>query len=157
MSSLIFVVAMAAQTASSTTVSQPSPAPPPATTSGQSTARGTTTYVDLEAGAGYSTNPALSIINAKGAAFGRLAAHAVHTRISERTTTVLTGFAQGQFYSNGQSSQKTFDLSARHDARVTEKLRIFGDASLGYDEGGQFDNRVFVPPVVPLPPGSIQS
>ena len=153
----LVAVALAAQaTTAQPSAAPPSSAPSAATASAEPVSRGTTTYVDLEAGAGYSTNPSLSIVNPKGAAFGRLSARAVHTRISDRTTTVLTGFVQGQFYSNGQNSQKTVNVSASHDARVNEKLRVFGDASLGYDEGGQFDNRVFSAPVVPLPPGVIQ-
>lgn len=156
--SALVAVALAAQA----TTSQ-APTPPPnsapsaaAVTGAEPISRGTVTYADLEAGAGYSTNPTLSTTDSKGAAFGRLSARAVHTRISDRTTTVLTGFVQGQFYSRGQSSQKTVNLSASHDARVSEKLRVFGDASFGYDEGGQYDNRVFSAPNVPLPPGVIQ-
>ncbi len=152
----LVAVALAAQaTTAQPSSAPPSSAPPAATSSAEPVSRGRTTYVDLEAGAGYSTNPS-SAVKSEGAAFGRLSARAVHTRISDRTTTVFTGFVQGQFYSSGQRSQKTLNLSASHDARVSEKLRVFGDASLGYDEGGQFDNRVFSAPDVPLPPGVIQ-
>lgn len=153
----LVAVALAAQaTTAQPSAAAPSSAPPAATSSADPVSRGRTTYIDLEAGAGYSTNPSLRVGNSKSAAFGRLSARAVHTRISDRTTTVLTGFVQGQFYSNGQNSQKTVNLTASHDARVNEKLRVFGDASFGYDEGGQFDNRVFAAPNVPLPPGVIQ-
>jgi hypothetical protein len=152
----LVAVALAAQATTVQPSPPPSSAPPAAASTAEPISRGTVTYVDLEAGAGYSTNPTLSITDAKGAAFGRLSARAVHTRITDRTTTVLTGFLQGQFYTRGQSSQKTVNLSASHDARVSEKLRVFGDASLGYDEGGQYDNRVFSAPNVPLPPGVIQ-
>ena len=156
MSALIVVAALAAQTTAPQPSSPPSSAPPASTASADPIARGTTTYVDLEAAAGYSTNPSFRITDADGAAFGRLAIRGVHTRVSERTTTVLTGFAQTSFYSRHQSSQQTFNLSASHDARVNERLRIFGDLGLGYDEGGQLDTRVLVLPNVPLPPGTIQ-
>lgn len=153
----LVAVALAAQaTIAQAPLRPPSSAPQAAASAAEPIARGTVTYVDLEGGVGYSTNPTLSITDAKGAAFGRLSARAVHTRISDRTTTVLTGFVQGQFYSRGQTSQKTVNLSASHDVRVSETLRVFGDASLGYDEGGQYDNRVFSAPNVPLPPGVIQ-
>jgi hypothetical protein len=142
----LVAVALAAQATTAQPSPPPSSAPPAAASTAEPISRGTVTYVDLEAGAGYSTNPTLSITNAKGAAFGRLSARAVHTRITDRTTTVLTGFLQGQFYTRGQTSQKTVNLSASHDARVSEKLRVFGDASVGYDEGGQYDNRVFSAP-----------
>lgn len=153
----LIAVALAAQaTTAQPSAVAPSSAPPASTSTADPVRRGSVTYVDLEAGAGYSTNPSLMITNPQGAAFGRLSARAVHTRVSERTTTILTGFVQGQFYSNNQSSQKTVNLTASHDARVNEKLRVFGDATFSYDEGGQFDNRVFGAPDVPLPPGVIQ-
>jgi hypothetical protein len=47
-------------------------------------------------------------------------------------------------------------LSARHDARVNEKLRVFGDVSFEYDQGGQLDTRILSLPDVPLPPGATQ-
>ena len=155
MSALIVVAALAAQ-ATAPQPSSPPSSPPASTASAEPIMRGATTYVDLEAGAGYSTNPNFRITDAEGAAFGRLAIRGVHTRVSERTTTVLTGFAQTSFYSRHQSSQQTIDLSASHDARVSERLRIFGDLGLGYDEGGQLDTRILVIPNVPLPPGAIQ-
>jgi hypothetical protein len=156
MSALIVVAALAAQASAPQTSPPPTSAPPAAALSDEPVTRGTLTYVDLEAGAGYSTNPNLSTIESDGAAFGRLSLNAVHTRLSERTTTVLSGFAQSVFYSNHLSSQQSLSLGASHDARVSEKLRVFGDLGLGYDEGGQLDTRVIGIPDVPLPPGTFQ-
>ena len=69
-----------------------------------------------------------------------VSAHAVHTRVSARTTTVLSAFGQETFYTNHYSSGLSLDLNARHSARVSEKLQIFGDADFAYDKGGQLDD-----------------
>jgi hypothetical protein len=149
MSALIIVAALAAQTAAPTTS-------PPTSTASEGPAVGTSTYVDLEGGAGYSTNPDFSLGDNTGSGFWRISAHAVHTRISTRTTTVLSGFAQNIFYTNHYGAQQSFDLNGRHDARVSEKLRVFGDADLSYDKGGQLDTRIIGVPNVPFPPGTVQ-
>lgn len=152
MGALIAVAALAAQ-ATGPASSAPVPSTPPADTSAASQA-GSITYVDLEGGVGYSTNPNLSFESNSGAAFGRLSVRAVHTRVSARTTTVLSGFAQAAFYSKTYGTQKSLDLNARHDAAVTEQLHIFGDLDLAYDQGGQLDTRILGTPQVPLPPGT---
>jgi hypothetical protein len=152
MGALIAAAALAAQATGSA-----SSAPPPTTSSADTSVAsqvGSITYVDLEGGAGYSTNPNLSFQSNSGAAFGRLSVHAVHTRVSARTTTVLSGFAQASVYSKTYGTQKSLDLNARHDAAVTEQLHIFGDVDFAYDQGGQLDTRILGTPQVPLPPGT---
>jgi hypothetical protein len=151
MSALIVVAALAAQ------VSAPSGAAPtgePA--AAQHPLTGSNSYVDLEAGAGYSTNPNFELGGNTGAGFGRISAHGVHTRVSVRTTTVLSAFAQGSFYARNYGAQPSLNLSARHDATVSESLHVFGDASFTYDQGGQLDTRILSLPDVPLPPGGTQ-
>lgn len=150
MGGLLLIGAAVAQVAA-----QPEQPPAPLGTTGQPITRGQSTYVDLEAGVGYATNPLLRFGSNTGAAFGRLSAHAVHTRISERTTTVLSAFAQNFFYTNHYGAQQSVELTGRHDARVNEKLRLFGDADLAYDKGGQLDTRINGLPNVPLPPGVV--
>ena len=151
MGTLLIISALAAQATAA-----PSPAPPASTTqASDSSALGASTYVDLEAGAGYGTNPNLRFGDHTGSGFGRLSAHAVHTRVSARTTTVFSGFAQETFYTNHYSSGLSLDLSARHSARVSEKLQIFGDADFAYDKGGQLDTRIIGVPNVPLAPGAV--
>lgn len=118
--------------------------------------RGSSTYVDLEAGAGYSTNSVLRLGGDTASAFGRLSAHAVHTRLSERTSTVISGFAQNTAYARRFGMQQSLNASARHDVRVTERLRLFGDVGAGYDKGGQLDTRIIGVPNVPLTPGTLQ-
>jgi hypothetical protein len=143
---IIFTAALAAQ---STTP----PAAPPKTAS-EGPKSGEETYLDIEAGVGYSTNPQLSLSSDNGRAFGRIAAHAVYTRVSERSTTVLSGFAQNLTYTGRYGSQQSLSVDARHDTAVNEQLRLFADANAGYDEGGQLDTRILSIPDVPPPPGS---
>ena len=144
MSALIAVTAaLAAQTSTPTTAATEAPEGPKV---------GTQTYLDIEGGVGYSTNPQLSLTSDSGRAFGRISAHAVHTRISERSTTVLSAFAQNLTYTGRYGSQQSLSVDARHDTAVNERLRLFGDLSAGYDEGGQLDTRILgVPDVPPLP------
>lgn len=144
MSALIAVTAaLAAQTTTPTTATTTEPEGPKA---------GQQTYLDIEAGAGYATNPQLSLSSDNGRAFGRISAHAVHTRISERSTTLLSAFAQNLTYTGRYGSQQSLSVDARHDTAVNERLRLFADASAGYDEGGQLDTRIVgVPDVPPLP------
>ena len=150
MSSLLIVAALAqAATAGgstpATTVTDPTTGPKV----------GSSTYVDAEAGAGYSTNPFLSLNNNTGEGFGRFSLHAVHTRISDRTTTVLSAFAQDTTYTSRYSSAQSFDVNGRHDAAVNEKLRVYVDGDVAYDKGGQLDTRILAIPNVPLLPGTI--
>lgn len=155
MSGLALVAALTAQAATQTGAP-----PPPTTTSapvetaGPVTHTGKSTYVELEAGAGYSTNPLLTLDN-KGAGYGRISAHAVHTRVSTRTTTVLSAFAQGLFYTRRYGAQQSFDLSGRHDAAVSESLRLFVEGDAAYDKGGQLDRQILSIPNVPLLPGTV--
>jgi hypothetical protein len=150
MSALIIVTALAAQAAASSG---------PAATSDVATPHpltGSHSYLDLEAGAGYSSNPRFEFGDNTGSGFGNVSVHGVHTSVSDRTTTLISAFAQGTFYTQHYGAQPSLSLSAQHDARVNEKLRVFGDVAFTYDEGGQLDTRILSLPNVPLPPGATQ-
>jgi len=146
------LAAIAAQVASQTGTATPAPSSTDATV--PATHLGTSTYVDLEAGAGYSSNPIMKVGGGNSAAYGRISAHVVHTRFTERTTTVFSGFAQGLFYTRHYGAEQSFDVNARHDAAVNESLRLFVDADASYDKGGQLDTQILVIPNVPLLPGT---
>ena len=145
----MIIAALAAQAATAPN------APPASTDVAVGPQAGSSTYVDLEAGVGYSTNPFFSLGDHTGRGFGRISAHAVHTRISARTTTVLSAYAQDTTYTGRYGSEQSFDLNARHEAAVSERLRLFGDADFAYDEGGQLDTRIIGIPDVPLVPGNV--
>src|SRR5690242_4878792 len=130
---IILTTAVAAQAATS---SGSAPAtPPPSDTAAPARKAGSTTYLDLEAGAGYSTNPELQL-HGDGSAYGRISLRAVHSRVSERTTTLLSAYAENVTYTNHYGSDQALSLFARHDAAVSEKLRVFGDLAADYQQGG---------------------
>jgi hypothetical protein len=147
MGPLIIVTAFAAQAAA------PAAKPPVAEAAGGPKV-GELSYLDVEGGVGYSTNPLLSFGGDTGAALGRISLHAVHTRKTGRSTTVLSGFAQNVAYTNHYSAQQSLSVNARHDTAVSEQLRLFGDATASYDKGGQLDTRIIGVPDVPPPPGT---
>lgn len=154
MSGILLIAVLAAQTTTSGSTA-PAPAPASTETTGKTVKQGQSTYVDLEGGVGYSTNPILSQGTSNGAGFGRISAHAVHTKVTERTTTILSGYAQSLFYTKRLGAEESFDVNGRHDAAVSEKLHIFFDGDVSYDKGGQLDTRIIGVPDVPLPPGSV--
>jgi len=118
---------------------------------------GESNYLDLEAGAGYSSNPSLSLVNNGGSAFGRISVHGVHSRVSARSTTLISAYAEDVTYTNHRGSQQSINVYAHHDAAVTEHARLFGDVSATYQEGGQLYTRVLGLPVIPpvTPGGTI--
>lgn len=117
---------------------------------------GETAYVDLEAGAGYSSNPLLSVVNRQGSAYGRVSLHGVYSRVSARSTTLLSGYADNVSYTTGLGSLQSFNLYGRHDEAVSEHARLFIDGGASYQQGGQLDTRVLLLPVIPPPvPGGV--
>jgi hypothetical protein len=136
---------------------QPSDAAPPVSTSTTEAVRrsvGQTTYLDLEGGLGYSSNPHFLFGSDTDAANGYVSLHAVHSRITERTTTLLSAFGQETLYTQHYGSEQLLSVTGRHDAAVNEKLRIFVDANASYDKGGQLGTRIISVPDVPAFPGS---
>ncbi len=147
MSSLIVITAaLAAQTAAPAAPAQVNPA--------AGAQAGASTYLDVEAGVGYASNPLLSFSTGSGRGFGRIALHAVHTRQSARSTTVLSGYAENLVYTGRYGAQQSFDLNARHSTAVNEKLRLFGDFNASYDKGGQLDTRFVGVPDIQILPGT---
>jgi hypothetical protein len=151
---IILTAAVAAQAATS---SGSAATAPPSDTAAPARTSGSTTYVDLEAGAGYSTNPELQI-NGQGSGYGRISVRAVHSRVSERTTTILSAYAENDTYTNHYGSNQSLSVFGSHESAVSEKLRVFGDVAADYQQGGQLDTRVLVLPNIPPlvgPPGGV--
>lgn len=144
------ILAALAQAASPQAPTETSPASVPTT----APHIGSSTYLDAEAGLGYSTNPFQAVGSGTGQGFGRLSLHAVHTRISDRTTTVLSAYAQDVTYTGHYGSAQSFDVNGRHDASVNERLHLYIDGDAAYDRGGQLDTRILAIPAVPLLPGT---
>lgn len=151
---IALIATLAAQAAQSTAAP---PAPSTSTTEGEPTEKrniGQVTYLDLEGGVGYSTNPQLSFGTNRGAGDGYVSLHAVHTRITARTTTLLSAFAQETAYTRHFGSNQSLSVNARHDAAVSEKLRLFIDGNASYDKNGLLDTRILSIPSVPVLPGT---
>ena len=112
-----------------------------------------TTFVDLEAGAGFSTNPFLQF-NSKSAAFGRISASGQHSWSTERSTTTLRGYVEDTTYLRDYGSKQLFDVGAHHLFKASPTLTLSGDVDFTGDFAGQLSNRLYyVPnqPVVPVP------
>lgn len=142
---ILAAAALAAQAATSAN-------PPTSTEPAKGPKLGQSTYLDIEGGVGYSSNPSLTIPS-RGGAFGRISLHAVHARVSARSTTVLSGYVSNSTYTSHHRSQQSLSVDARHDVAVSERLRLFGDAEVSFDKGGQLDTRFLGVPNVPPPPG----
>jgi len=154
--SALLIAAALAQVGTTGGSNTPATSPSTSDVAAPKISNGETTYIDLEAGAGYSSNPQFAIVNARGSAFGRVSLHAVHSRISSRSTTLLSAYAENVSYTNGLSSQQSANVFARHDTSVSEHARLFIDGSASYQEGGQLDTRILNIPLVPPPtPGGI--
>lgn len=105
------------------------------------------TFVDLQAGVGYATNPELSFIN-KGSGYGRISASAFHGWGTERASTQLTGYVENTSYFQRYGNRQLFSLGASHSNRVSEKVTLFGNLSFSSDFGGQLSSRFFGIPVI---------
>lgn len=119
-------------------------------------AQSSTTYVDLDAGLGYSTNPTLSFGDDTESAFARAAIQAYHAWTTERSVTALTAFVENTTYFNNHGSEQIYNLGARRDTRVSERTSIFGGLNFSGDFGGQLGTRLTsfpVQTVVPDPVG----
>lgn len=154
MSAVLFI-GVFAQAVSSAPPPPPSPTPPAAAATADASERGVSTYVDLEGGVGYSTNPQLGFGGDSGAGFGRLLIRGVHARSSARTTTILSAFAQNYFYTRDVSTQQSLNLTATHNTRVNETLSLFGNLGISYDKGGRLDTSFAGPSGIPYLPGQI--
>jgi hypothetical protein len=113
----------------------------------------TTDYIDLEAGAGFSSNPLLQL-NSRSTGFGRISAYGLHSWSTERGSTTLTGYLENTTYFRDYGSKQIFDLTAGTNQRVSPTVTLFGNADFSGDFAGQLSNRLInVPsqPVVPVP------
>jgi hypothetical protein len=128
-------------------------APPMTTgTGGEQPKASSTSFLDVNAGVGYSSNPLLQL-QGGSSAFGRISLLAVHSWNSELGSTSLSGFVENTTYlRGGYGSKQIFSLNARTQRAVSEKVRVFGDLSFSGDIAGQLSNRFVTPVPVGAPP-----
>lgn len=137
--------AMAQETVPSDTSSPTSPTGP---------VRVNTTFLDLTASVGYSTNPFFEFDNSNGSFYGRASARGVHSWGSETGQTTLTGYVEGTTYFNDYGLKSIFQVTGDTQQRVSETVTVFGNAGFRGDLSGQLGNRFLYTPgqvIVPDP------
>jgi hypothetical protein len=112
------------------------------------------TYADLDAGIGYSTNPRMSSSSSTdGRGFGRLAIRGFHTRRSERSNLTLSAYVENTTYTGNLPSDQIAQLSGHYDVASSEKVHLFADVVGSIDRGGQLGTRLLgVPEPTAEPP-----
>ncbi len=109
-------------------------------------------FIDLTAGVGYSTNPFLSFSDDNDSAFGRLAARGHHGWRGERSATSLSAMVENTTYLNDHGSKQIFALNADTQHQASENVTVFGGVGFSGDIAGQLSNRfLFVPPEPEVP------
>lgn len=79
-------------------------APPETSTTGEASETHIANYVDLQVGAGFSTNPRLGFTS-QSSAFGRISASGVHSWSTERSSTAIHGYIENTTYLRNYGSQ----------------------------------------------------
>jgi hypothetical protein len=114
--------------------------------------RRSTTFLDLEAGLGFSSNPFLQFNN-HSSIFGRLSASGTHQWASERGVTAITGYVENTtYFRGGYGSKQIFDVGARTNQALSETVTMYGDLNFSGDFAGQLSNRLISGPALPPPP-----
>lgn len=129
--------------------------------SGATAQSATRTYVDVTAGAGYSTNPLLRFSRDVSSAFGRLSAMLRHTRTGERSASSFSAYVENNSYLREYGSRQNFSLDANTQYQASETTKLFGSLGFSADLAGQLSNRFTSVPTAPpiidplLPPGTV--
>lgn len=100
------------------------------------------TFLDLQAGLGYSTNPELRI-GGTGSAFGRVSAYGFHGWGSETSNSSISAYVENSSYFRRYGNKQLFSLSATNSTRLNEKWSVFGNVGLSGDFGAQLSSRFF--------------
>ena len=120
----------------------------------------TQSYIDLQAGLGYSTNPLLVAGDTTGSAFGRVSAFGYYGTTSERSMTSISGYVENSSYFRRYSNKQAFSLDAKTSRSISKLVRLFGDVSFTGDSGAQLSSRFYGVPagsvaLDPTAPGSL--
>jgi len=114
----------------------------------------TQTYVDVQAGLGYSTNPLLVPGEDTGSGFARVSGSAFWGRTTERSATNVSAYVENSSYFNRYSNKQIFSLGAYTSRTLNERVRIYGDLGFSGDLGGMLSSRFYGPPLAPLAPNA---
>lgn len=103
------------------------------------------TFLDLQAGVGYSTNPDLRR-DGVGSGYGRISAYGFHSWNSERTQTSLSGYVENTAYLRRLGNRQAFSVNAATSTKASENLSLFGSLGVSGDFGAQLSSRFFGAP-----------
>lgn len=104
-------------------------------------AQSTTSFLDVGASLGYSSNPFLRDGNDEGSATGRIFVQGSHSVITERTQWSLSAYAENTAYLTDHASSQLANVSAAVRHRASERVHVFGDVRFSVDAGGQLLSR----------------
>lgn len=111
----------------------------------------TQTFVDLQAGLGYSTNPLMQLGDDVDSGFGRLSAYGYHGWRGQRSETSLSAYVENNSYLRRYSNKQLFDVTGRTSLQASEKARLFGSLGFSGDFGAQLGSRFFGAPLQTAP------
>lgn len=118
-------------------------------TSGVETSRNQT-FLDLQAGIGYSSNPELRV-GGVGSAFGRVSAFGFHGWGGERSSSSISGYVENSTYFRRYGNKQLFSLNANNATKISEKVTVFGNVGFSGDFGAQLSSRFFGAPTYAVP------
>lgn len=118
------------------------------------------TYADVTANIGYSSDPFLETSGGSGSPFVTLSARLTHRWFSERTSTEITGYWEGSEYFHYRL-RNLLSLHAQTKHSINERLDLSASGGLTADYSGELANRFLSlpqpgepvgPPVIGGPP-----
>ena len=99
-----------------------------------------TAFLDLQASAGYSSNPFL-FEDGDGGGFGRVSANGFYGITGERSSTSLSAFVENSTYTNGQGSQQLANVAINQSYQASPTVALTAGASFSVDFGSQLSSR----------------
>ncbi len=118
--------------------------------SGQPESRPAETYLDLQAGLGFSTNPDLRV-DGRSSGFGRISAYGFHGWSTERSASSVSAYVENTSYFRDLGNRQLVSLEANNTTQVSEKARVFGNLGFSADYGNQLSSRFFGAPGYTIP------
>lgn len=122
----------------------------PAQAQDSASSRPSETYLDLQAGVGFSTNPALRP-DGRSSGFGRISAYGFHGWGTERSVSSVSAYVENTSYFRELGNRQVVSLDASNSTQVSEKARVYGSVGFSADYGNQLSSRFFSAPSFSVP------
>lgn len=110
----------------------------------------TETFLDLQGGLGYSTNPEMRL-DGVGSAFGRISAYGYHGWGTERSRSDISAYVENSTYFRRYGNRQLFSVQGNNSTQLSETVTAFGSAGFSGDFGAQLSSRFFGAPVNTTP------